>query len=438
MLLDVFKDGTLVETVALSASKRLYKVGRQAGLADIVLTHASISREQATLTVSASGSVVVEDVGSAQGTYISGKPLKPRKPHLLAPGRSLVFGKSTRTFKLRAGEGGFVGEATQAAPGHSPLLEALLSVLRCEGGAAAAHEVRMRPDGFAPVVQLAGCRALAQFAVSAPALLELANKKSARSVLELRSEDEETLVRARDGHAAGSHVDVSLKLRSCAGRFDATQLLVYGCKFVEWNVLRSKGAGAGSTRVIRLSTTAPAKGERIPGSNIAPDLLVYVNALHLQNEGVQLFIDLTATASAAEAWSASATGAAGSEAPLALTATGSEADGTIGVALFEKVVSARDGSEMMSSEEIAPIRAARAAQLEAKARAAEAEAERKRKREQARREREAAEQEEAVKPAVKRFNPYLAHAGVGPPPKASNRTAAGPALGPRPPNADDD
>ena len=144
-------------------------------------------------------------------------------------------------------------------------------------------------------------------------------------------------MRARDGHANGCRVDVSLKLRSCAGRFDAAQLLVYGCKFVEWNVLRSKGAGASDARIIRLSTAAPAKGERMAGSNILPDLLVYVNALNLQKEGVQLFIDLAATASAAEAWSASAAAAAGTEAPLALAATGSEADGTIGVALFEKV-----------------------------------------------------------------------------------------------------
>tara|TARA_B100000513_G_scaffold144551_1_gene66569 strand:+ start:386 stop:592 length:207 start_codon:yes stop_codon:yes gene_type:complete len=65
-LLDCFKGAELVETFTLSASKRTYKVGRQAGFADIVLAHASISRQQATLTVSASGSVVVMDQGSAQ------------------------------------------------------------------------------------------------------------------------------------------------------------------------------------------------------------------------------------------------------------------------------------------------------------------------------------------------------------------------------------
>ena len=82
------------------------EVGRQVGVADIVLTHGSISREQAVLTVSASGTVVVTDAGSAQGTYISGKRLEANKKYALPPGRSLVFGKSTRVYKLREGSTG--------------------------------------------------------------------------------------------------------------------------------------------------------------------------------------------------------------------------------------------------------------------------------------------------------------------------------------------
>jgi hypothetical protein len=37
-LLDVIKDGELVDTHELSASKRVYKVGRQAGVADMFLS----------------------------------------------------------------------------------------------------------------------------------------------------------------------------------------------------------------------------------------------------------------------------------------------------------------------------------------------------------------------------------------------------------------
>ena len=82
-MLDQYKDGALVETLQLSASKRVYKVGRQAGFADVVLAHASISREHATLTVSASGSVVVCDLGSAHGTSISGKRLPVERDSVL-------------------------------------------------------------------------------------------------------------------------------------------------------------------------------------------------------------------------------------------------------------------------------------------------------------------------------------------------------------------
>ena len=123
-MLDQYKDGALVETLQLSASKRVYKVGRQAGFADVVLAHASISREHATLTVSASGSVVVCDLGSAHGTSISGKRLPANKPHLLAPGRSLQFGASSRIFKLRADSTGFLtaagGAASAPPPGRVP------------------------------------------------------------------------------------------------------------------------------------------------------------------------------------------------------------------------------------------------------------------------------------------------------------------------------
>ena len=176
MLLDVFKGAELIETIELSASKRVYKVGRQAGAADIVLAHGSISREQATLTVSASGTVVVHDLGSAHGTLLSGKRIPPKKPHLLPPGRSLMFGQSTRVFKLREGGGGFVTAAgagaasaasTQAAAAAAlalddPRVQAALKVL--QHGDATCGE-RLRPDGYlrlravldSAAVQRTGC-----------------------------------------------------------------------------------------------------------------------------------------------------------------------------------------------------------------------------------------------------------------------------------------
>ena len=162
MYLDVFKDGSLVETYELSASKRVYRVGRQKGSADIVLEHGSISREQATLTVSASGTVVVVDLRSAHGTKLSGKAIEPNKPHTLPPGRSLTFGQSTRVFKLREGAAsGFVsqpgiGQAAAAASFvlDDPRVQAVLAVLR--NGHAQCGE-RLRPDGFVRLHAVLGC-----------------------------------------------------------------------------------------------------------------------------------------------------------------------------------------------------------------------------------------------------------------------------------------
>ena len=216
MLLDVFKDGELVDTIEISASKRVYKVGRQAGVADIVLSHGSISREHATITVSASGSVVVADLGSAQGTKISGKALLPKKPHLLPPGRSLVFGQSTRSFKLREGGSGFVsGAAVAQAPPPSaiddPRLQPLLRTLR----AGAADCERLRPDGYVRLVSLLGCADVQRSGCTEVELTSLP-VRFPESVEATSDEDGQLLLRALGGHEEAARVDLTLQLRPSA------------------------------------------------------------------------------------------------------------------------------------------------------------------------------------------------------------------------------
>ena len=205
MILDCFKDGELVESIQLSASKRLYTVGRQANVSDIFLSHGSISREQATLTVSASGSVVVMDVGSAQGTFISGKKLPPKKKHTLPPGRSLVFGKSTRIYKLREGASGFMNDV-EAVPVPKPqkrynetLATALLSVLR--RGSLDDSE-RLRPDGYVPLAALLASSALASFRCTEKEARTLVADTEALDLFELRTEAGALLMRAQSGHEA--------------------------------------------------------------------------------------------------------------------------------------------------------------------------------------------------------------------------------------------
>ena len=91
-----------------------------------------------------------------------------------------------------------------------------------------------------------------------------------------------------------------------------------------------------------------------------------------------------------------------------------ETGGTLGPWHFERVVNARDGTELMSAAEVEPLREARVKKVQSLAAAAQAkrdaEAARKAKREEKRlREEHAAALAEAEQPAAKRPNPYLAH-----------------------------
>ena len=443
VVLDVYKEGEVVETLELSASKRIYKVGRQAGVADIVLAHGSISREQATLTVSASGTVVVCDLGSAHGTLISGKRLPPHKPHTLPPGRSLTFGQSSRIFKLREGASGFVtaaaavplaagGSATGAASLDDPRVQACLSVLR-HGAADCAD--RLRPDGYlrlsslldTAAVQRAGWRESVELASMAGKLPD---------VFESCEEEGELLLRARDGHAASVRVDTALRLCPASDLLTLSggvQTLVCGTTFKCWNAVRSQGAGAGAVppTPIRLSTIPPPAGAKLPSLQRAADLHVYLNVQSLRQARIPLFRVLGGGGGEGgeggeggmggvrgEGSAASAEGldGAGDGGALeSLVCVGDAEGGALGPWHFACVRNARDGSEMMGGEEVAALRAARserAAQQEAAAKAkADVDEARRLQREATRKraEFEATACEAAPPPKVARANPYLAH-----------------------------
>ena len=297
-MLDQYKDGALVETLQLSASKRVYKVGRQAGFADVVLAHASISREHATLTVSASGSVVVCDLGSAHGTSISGKRLPANKPHLLAPGRSLQFGASSRIFKLRADSTGFLTAAGGAASAPPPqtqsaraeaLEKALLDALRH----GALDGERLRPDGFVRLDAALGCAALAAHRPppterEVRELVAAGGAAASDAPLELRDEGGAALIRATSGHAEALGVDASLQLRAAtADELRGAGTLVHGAPFLQYNSIRSRGL-AGPARFWR---RAPAKGEKPHGLQAAPHVLVYVRTASLVDGGSAVYVE---------------------------------------------------------------------------------------------------------------------------------------------------
>ena len=122
-------------------------------------------------------------------------------------------------------------------------------------------------------------------------------------------------------------------------------------------------------------------------------------------DGLRLFIETEAEADDPEA------------APLdrqAVVCSGDPADGgVVGVWHFEKVVNARDGSELMGPDEIAPLRAARQKQLLQRAEAASAAvakvAAKKQREDEKAAKAEAARVAEAKRNEPVRDNPYAAH-----------------------------
>ncbi len=76
-------------------------VGRQD--ADVLLSHNTVSRKHATITVE-DGKVLVEDVGSTNGTTVAGKKLEPGENVEIADGAEVVFGSQALVFHKGAVE----------------------------------------------------------------------------------------------------------------------------------------------------------------------------------------------------------------------------------------------------------------------------------------------------------------------------------------------
>lgn len=231
-------------------------------MALIVLTHGSISREHATITVSASGSVVVVDLGSAQGTKISGKPLVPNKPHLLPPGRSLTFAH------LQAGGSGFVsGEAGAAAVARAPQsaasiddprVQPVLLVLR----AGASDCERPRPDGVMRLMSVVASAAVQRVGCTE---LELASLPARFvNVFETITEAGVLLLRALDGHEPSLRVQPRLQLVPDPS---PPSILFFGFNVprVECGALQWRGCRAHAARPDLFERAPAAPGCEAPG-----------------------------------------------------------------------------------------------------------------------------------------------------------------------------
>ena len=396
--LDVFKEGSQISSIPLSSSKKTYTVGRDITV-DVQLDHKSISRSHATITVSQTRNcLIVKDSASAQGTFISGRRITPNKEHILYPGRSLVFGASSRVYKLRCS-----GEASSKPPsteGHAeqPWVDKILQLLRAEVGS-----LSLRPDGYVSLVELIARVSVGPFQIGQEVLLEHIAQLEKRRILQTTDEEEHgVLVRALYGHSPQVCIDTKIQLDV----IDSTpQTLVFGARFTSWNAVRSRGIFCHDGGVVsRLWTVAPAFGRnvRMPDQAQIVDLFVFLSPKAVEQENIRLYLDRDSTKAAAQS-----TVKYASEPKALLFACET---GTLGPHLFEKVVSAFDGSEIMSECEIENLRQVRKREGDENAAKVVAVAERKRQK-QARDGSSACDPQEAKPDIAERFNPYLEHWG---------------------------
>ena len=112
--LDVYDGETLIETIRLTEGSHC--LGRDTDACDLPLEHASCSRRHARLAVDARGGVLIEDLGSAQGTFLDGAstPLAALERVRLKEGASVTFAAMERRYVYRSGAA--PASATAPAP----------------------------------------------------------------------------------------------------------------------------------------------------------------------------------------------------------------------------------------------------------------------------------------------------------------------------------
>ena len=112
--LDVYDGDTLIETINLTEGSHC--LGRDTDACDLPLEHASCSRRHARLAVDARGGVLLEDLGSAQGTFLDGAstPLAALERVRLKEGASVTFAALQRRYVYRSGAA--PASATAPAP----------------------------------------------------------------------------------------------------------------------------------------------------------------------------------------------------------------------------------------------------------------------------------------------------------------------------------
>jgi WD repeat-containing protein 70 len=120
LALDVLKDGRHVEALPLFATKRVCVLGRHSQMADVVLDHASLSRQHCVLAHGPDGRVYLADLKSTHGTFLNGARLPPLSRVPLGDGDSFTVGGSSRTYRVVAAAGGGGGDGERAGRPGAP------------------------------------------------------------------------------------------------------------------------------------------------------------------------------------------------------------------------------------------------------------------------------------------------------------------------------
>ena len=101
IMIDVLKDGRLVETITLE-NNAVFKLGRHSQTENFVhLMHESISMMHAALVLDEHKGLLLIDLGSKYGTKLNGKQIEPNIPTPVNKKGDIVqFGASTRSYKI--------------------------------------------------------------------------------------------------------------------------------------------------------------------------------------------------------------------------------------------------------------------------------------------------------------------------------------------------
>lgn len=97
--LEVFKDGDHIETITLQG-KSFFVLGRNQSKVDLPLLHDSISREHAVILFDEHEGAMLIDLGSTSGTKMNNEPLLANCGQLLKNDFEIVFGASSRLYKV--------------------------------------------------------------------------------------------------------------------------------------------------------------------------------------------------------------------------------------------------------------------------------------------------------------------------------------------------